>query len=63
MIRVSKEEEDTRTVVTVDGQISADCIQLVETCCNQAMAAAKSVCCSYATCLLLTGPAMPCSGD
>ena len=44
MIRISKEEEDTRTVVTVDGRISADCIELLETCCNQAMAAAKPVC-------------------
>ena len=44
MIRVSKEEEEARTVVTVEGQISADCIQLLETCCNQAMAAAKPVC-------------------
>ena len=44
MIRVSKKEEDTRTVVTVDGQVSADCLELLEACCNQAMAAAKPVC-------------------
>ncbi len=41
MIRVSKEQEDT---VTVDRQISADCIELLKTCCQQAMAAAKPVC-------------------
>ena len=44
MTQVSKEEEGTRTVVTVDGQSSVDCIELVETCCHQAMAAAKPVC-------------------
>ena len=44
MTQVNKEEENTRTVVTVDGQISVDCIQLLETRCHQAMAAAKPVC-------------------
>ena len=44
MTQVNKEEENTRTVVTVDGQISVDCIQLLEARCHQAMAAAKPVC-------------------
>jgi hypothetical protein len=36
MIRVTKAEELSRTVVTVDGQLSGDTIAIVETCCNQA---------------------------
>ena len=44
MTQVNKEEENTRTVVTVDGQISVDCIQLLEARCHQAMAAARPVC-------------------
>jgi len=44
MIRVSKVEEGGRTVVMVDGQISAESVNLVEACCQQAMAQGKPVC-------------------
>jgi hypothetical protein len=36
MIRVTKTEERSHTTVTIDGQLSADSISLVETCCSQA---------------------------
>jgi len=36
MIRVTKTEEQSHTTITVDGQLSADSIAVVETCCNQA---------------------------
>ena len=49
MTQVSKEEEKTRTVVTVAGQISVECIELLETRCHQAIAAAKH-------CLVLREP-------
>jgi ABC-type transporter Mla MlaB component len=43
MFRVSKAEELSRTVVTIDGQLSGDTIAVVETCCDQAMSAGKAV--------------------
>jgi hypothetical protein len=43
MIRVSKAEERSHTMVTIDGQLSADYIGVVETCCDQAMATGKPV--------------------
>lgn len=43
MLRVSKAEEQSRTLVTVDGQLSSDSISVVETCCDQAIATHKSV--------------------
>ena len=43
MIRVMKTEERSRTVVTIDGQLSADCITVVETCCSQAASNGKPV--------------------
>ncbi len=36
MIRVTKTDERSHTTVTIDGQLSADSIGLVETCCSQA---------------------------
>ncbi len=36
MIRVTKTEERSQTTITIDGQLSADAIGLVETCCSQA---------------------------
>jgi hypothetical protein len=43
MIRVTKTEERSRTIVTVDGQLSGDSIEVVETCCNQAELDGKPV--------------------
>ncbi len=43
MFRLSKAEERSRTVVSIDGQLSEDCAQVVETCCDQAMARGKPV--------------------
>jgi hypothetical protein len=44
MIRVTKTEERSRTIVTIDGQLSGDSITVVETCCSQAEANRKPVC-------------------
>ena len=38
MIRVTKTEQRSRTVVTIDGQLLDDSITVVETCCSQAEA-------------------------
>jgi len=43
MIRVTKTEEQSGTIVTVDGQLSSDSIAVVETCCNQAKSNGKPV--------------------
>jgi predicted RNA polymerase sigma factor len=43
VFRVSKEDERSRTVITIDGQLSGDHIEIVETCCNQAMQSKKPV--------------------
>jgi hypothetical protein len=43
MIRVTKTEEPSRTLLTTDGQLLADSIAVVETCCNQAESARKHV--------------------
>jgi len=43
MIRVTKTEERSRTVVTIDGQLSGECITVVETCCRQAASSRKPV--------------------
>jgi len=43
MFRVSKAEEWSRTMVTLDGQLSSDYIEAIETCCHQAMSAGKPV--------------------
>jgi ABC-type transporter Mla MlaB component len=43
MFRVSKAEEKSRTVLTVDGQLSGDSVAVVETCCEQAMTSGKPV--------------------
>ena len=37
MLRVSKREERWRTVLIVDGRLWADYVQVVETCCNEAI--------------------------
>ncbi len=43
MIRVTKTDEQSQTVVTVDGQLTGDSLALVETCCNQAKSNGKPV--------------------
>jgi ABC-type transporter Mla MlaB component len=43
MIRVTKTEQQSRTVVTIDGQLSGESITVVETCCSQAEANRKPV--------------------
>jgi hypothetical protein len=43
MIRVTKTEEPSKTVVTIDGQLSGKSIGLVETSCKEAESAGKPV--------------------
>jgi hypothetical protein len=43
MIRVTKTEERSRTVVTIDGQLSGECVTVVETCCSQAASRRKPI--------------------
>jgi ABC-type transporter Mla MlaB component len=43
MFRVSKVDEPSRTVVTIEGQLSGDHIAAVETCCDQAILEGKPV--------------------
>ena len=43
MFRVSKAEERSRTIVTIDGQLSGDSIEIIETCCDQAISTGKPV--------------------
>jgi hypothetical protein len=43
MFRVSKAEERSRTIVTIDGQLAGDSIEVVKTCCDQAISTGKPV--------------------
>lgn len=43
MFRITRAEEPSRTILTVDGQLSAESIAAVETCCNQAGTDGKQV--------------------
>jgi hypothetical protein len=43
MIRVWRTEEPLRTTVTIDGQLSAESVAVVEACCNQAESGGKPV--------------------
>ena len=43
MIRVTKTEEQSRTIITIDGQLSGDSIAVVEACCNQAKSNGKPI--------------------
>jgi hypothetical protein len=43
MIHISRTEETSRTLLTVDGQLSGDSIDVVETCCTQARSGGKPV--------------------
>jgi len=43
MIRVTRADELSRTVVTIDGQLSGDTIAIVESSCNQAKSNGRPV--------------------
>ena len=43
MIHISKTEEPSRILLTVDGQLSGDSIDVVETSCTQARSGGKAV--------------------
>jgi ABC-type transporter Mla MlaB component len=43
MFRLSQAEQQSRTVVTIEGQLASDYIEVVETCCDQAIATGKAV--------------------
>jgi hypothetical protein len=43
MIRVTKSEEGERTIITLEGQLSGDYIEVVEICCNQAVSKGKPI--------------------
>lgn len=43
MFRVSKTEERTRTLITVDGQLAGDGVEVVEVCCEQELSTGKPV--------------------
>ena len=43
MLRVTRGEEPSRTVITLDGQLADDGVEFMETCCNQALLRGKPV--------------------
>jgi hypothetical protein len=43
MIRIMTAEESARTEITVDGQLSGECVKALETCCMQAIGKGKPV--------------------
>jgi hypothetical protein len=43
MIRVTKSEERERTIITIDGQLSGDYVEVVEIFCNQAVSEEKPI--------------------
>ena len=43
VFRVSRTEERSRRVVTIDGELSGNYIEVVETCCDQAISMGKPV--------------------
>jgi hypothetical protein len=43
MFRASKAEEGSRTVITIDGQLSGDSIEVVGNCCDEAVSTGKRV--------------------
>jgi hypothetical protein len=50
MLRVSKVDERSRTVITIDGQLSGDYIEAVKTCYDQAISTGKPVTSPCAMC-------------
>lgn len=43
MFRLNKTVGEARTTVTIDGELSADYVEVVETCCGQARADGKPI--------------------
>jgi ABC-type transporter Mla MlaB component len=43
MFWLSKAEEQSRTIITVDGQLSVETIEVIESCCDQAVPNGKPV--------------------
>lgn len=43
MFRVNKAEKRSRTIVTIDGELSGDYVEIVATCCDQAISVGKPV--------------------
>ena len=43
MFRITKAENRLRTILTIDGQLAADSVVAVETCCNQACSDGRPV--------------------
>jgi hypothetical protein len=43
MIRVTTTEDRSRTIITIDGELSSESVAIVETCCGQAEANGKPV--------------------
>ena len=43
MIRVTTTKDRSRTIITVDGELSAESVGVVETCCDQAKSTGSSV--------------------
>ena len=43
MFRVSKAQDPSRTIITVDGQLAGECIDVVEICCDQEISTGKPV--------------------
>ena len=44
MFRLGKTDKNSRTVVTLEGQLAGDfCIEVLETCCNHAISTGKAV--------------------
>ena len=37
MFRITREDHTARSVLTLDGDLSRDCVELIEKCCRQAM--------------------------
>jgi hypothetical protein len=43
MIRVTKTEEQLRTIITIDGELSGESVAVVEICCEQAKSNGKPI--------------------
>ena len=44
MIRVTTTQEQSRTLITIDGQLSSESVAVVDTCCSQAELYRKPIC-------------------
>ena len=44
MIRVTKTEEESRTLITIDGRLAGESVTIVETCCSQAELTRTPIC-------------------